>query len=518
MADTRTSRTLMNAKVALIFSILSILIAFFSRKFFLDALSSEVMGLRTTIGGFLGMLNLAELGIGTAIGVALYKPLHDKNYTAINEIVSIQGWLYRRVALVVTLGGAILSYFFPRFFQEMEAPLWYAYATFAVFLLSTLLSYTINYKTIVLSADQKGYKTSAVMSTATLLKSFAQMLILYYMEDPYAYWLGMELALSLVGVYVLDYITKREYPWLSLEVKKGREYLKKYPDILKQTGQIFLHSISTLVLGHATPMIIFAVSSLTIAGNYDNYKNLITNVRTISNTFFANLGPGVGNLIAEGNADKVYSFFWEVLSLKYFIAGICCFGLYVFASPFISLWLGEIYLLSPAVLFLLTLIAYIDFCRGAIDSYIVSYGLFKDVWAPIAEGGINLCLSLLFGIAMGWEGVLLGSLISLIAIVVIWKPYFLFTNGFYRSVKAYWLGVIKFPIITWALIIGGDLLVSMCAPSLSSFSSLFINASWIGLIFTFVLFSGFYLTSSGFRAMSKRLWSISLARVQNTRK
>lgn len=73
--SSRTAKSIKNAKVALIFYFINLVLQFFSRKVFLDYLGAEVLGLNTTAQNLLGFLNLAELGIGSAISYALYKPL-----------------------------------------------------------------------------------------------------------------------------------------------------------------------------------------------------------------------------------------------------------------------------------------------------------------------------------------------------------------------------------------------------------------------------------------------------------
>ena len=60
MAD-RVHKSLLNAKVNLIFYFLSLFFSFFSRKIFLDCLGVEFIGLTGTLGNILGYLNLAEL-------------------------------------------------------------------------------------------------------------------------------------------------------------------------------------------------------------------------------------------------------------------------------------------------------------------------------------------------------------------------------------------------------------------------------------------------------------------------
>lgn len=511
-ANNRTSKSIMNAKVTLFFTIATFLLNFLSRKFFLDGLGADVMGMRSLLGDILSMLSLSELGIGSSIAVALYKPLANKEYENINEIISLQGWLYTRVFSFITLGVVVLMFFIPQLMSEMQAPILYAYLTLGVFYTSTMLSYTVNYKSIILTADQKRYKTSLILSSAAIIKSVIQLLILRYLEEPYIYWLGMDLLMALLGVYVIERVTKREYPWLKINKRKGYEYYKKYPEIIKHTGQLFVHSITAFLLSKGTPFLLYSFVGLSTITYYDNYKNLIANLRTGIYSIFTNLGPAVASLIAEGDKDKAYNFFWEIISLKYLIAGVAAFGLIAFSGPFISLWLGAQYVLPLPVLLLMTLIGYTDYTRGSVDAYIVGHKLFSDIWAPATEGILNIGLAVVFAKYMGWgfAGVLLGTYISLALIIKIWKPYLLFTKGFQRSPWAYWQGVIKFPALTSVGVISLVYLIDYLQLDLGkSYLYLVMHASWLSALLAIFLFTGFYISSNGFRRMSWRLFTLA---------
>ena len=77
--ESRTAKSLLNVKVALLFYFLNLVLQFFSRRMFLDYLGAEILGLNTTAQNLLGFLNLAELGVGSAVAYNLYKPLYDKD-------------------------------------------------------------------------------------------------------------------------------------------------------------------------------------------------------------------------------------------------------------------------------------------------------------------------------------------------------------------------------------------------------------------------------------------------------
>ena len=57
----RVHKSVLNAEVNLIFYFLSLFLAFFSRKIFLECLGDEFIGLTGTLNNILGYLNLAEL-------------------------------------------------------------------------------------------------------------------------------------------------------------------------------------------------------------------------------------------------------------------------------------------------------------------------------------------------------------------------------------------------------------------------------------------------------------------------
>lgn len=215
MSESRTSKSIKNANVALFFYFVQMIIGFWSRKVFYEYLGSEVLGLDTTATTMLGFLNLAELGVGSAVGYFLYKPMFDGDTDKINEIVSLQGWIYRRVALIIIVAASILMCFFPLIFKDIQIPLWYAYATFGVMLFGALLGYFVNYKMCVLYADQKGYKTTKVTLTAGMLFKIMLIILLPIVSHPFLLYIGTNLAGVIFGSIWLNYVLKKEYPWLS---------------------------------------------------------------------------------------------------------------------------------------------------------------------------------------------------------------------------------------------------------------------------------------------------------------
>lgn len=111
MVESRLKKSYLNARVNVLFYFITLFISFFSRKIFLDMLGADFVGLMGTLQNLLGFLNLAELGIGASIGFVLYKPLFNGDKDKIRDIISVLGYLYRNVGLIIFFWGLILVCF-----------------------------------------------------------------------------------------------------------------------------------------------------------------------------------------------------------------------------------------------------------------------------------------------------------------------------------------------------------------------------------------------------------------------
>ena len=104
--QTLTAKSAKNSIVALVFYAVNLVLQFISRRIFIEYLGEDILGLNTTISSILQFLNIAELGIGSAVGYTLYKPLYENDRKTINEIVSLQGWLYKKIAGFIIAASA----------------------------------------------------------------------------------------------------------------------------------------------------------------------------------------------------------------------------------------------------------------------------------------------------------------------------------------------------------------------------------------------------------------------------
>lgn len=505
MAESRVHKSILNAKVNLIFYFITLFLSFFSRKIFLDCLGDDFVGLTGTISNLLDFLNLAELGVGAAIGTVLYKPIFRQDREKINEIISVFGYFYRKIGFIILGGGMVLSAFLPLIFAGTGFELGLIYFAFYAFLTSTLIGYFANYKQMLLGADQRNYIIIALFQTSNLVKTLVQIVLAYYTRSYYC-WVLVELCFGVFYSIVLNWKIRKVYPWLRSEVRNGKALRKRYPEIMTYSKQLFVHKIGSLVQFQIKPLLIYSFVSLQVVAFYGNYALIIDKVALLIKNMLGSTGAGVGNLVAEGNKAHIKRVYWELTSLNYFIAGVLVFSIYYLIEPFIILWVGTEYVLSRPVVIILLANMFIMQTRGTNDQFLYAYSLFYDVWAPAVETVVSISIALTGGSYWGLEGVLLGSVVSMFFIVVLWKPYFLYRRGFQEHLKEYWLEVVKylFLIVGSWFVVGKGIRFIPIDPYQSYLSWILYATLLVGAIGV-LLFALFYIFSRGFRCITARM-------------
>ena len=436
----RTHRSLMNIKVGMVFFVISTIMAFFSRRIFLDCLGTEFIGLTGMLMNILTFLSISELGIGSSIIYFLYKPLQEGNRQKINEVMSMLAYLYRCIGFIIGGAGFVISLFFPWWFDHLSIGLPIAYFAFYAFLAQSIAGYIINYRQLLLSANQKQYVVSAYFQSMSIVQYAIQILLAYFWRNPYI-WVVVGFVFTVIGCIILNWRIRKEYPWLEINLKEGRKMLKVYPEVLKKTRQIFALKMKDFILYRSDEILVGMFVSISHVAFYGNYTMIVNKLILVVNILADGMSAGVGNLIAEGNKSHIMQIFWEMTATRFFIMGMVIFPLLMFFQPTISCWVGHQYLLPSIIAYLLIFNLFLRLQYITVNMFVVASGLYDDVWTSWTELIINLTVTLALAPYFGIVGILLGKIISVFFFNVFWKPYYLFSRGFQESVWVYWRGM-----------------------------------------------------------------------------
>ncbi|OAI02387.1 hypothetical protein A1353_16485 [Methylomonas methanica] len=504
MGNSRVARTIKNAKISLIFYFLLLVITFFSRSVFIKYLGADYVGLTSTMMNIMGFLNLAEMGFSSVVAFALYKPLFDNDLASVGEVLSVFGYVYNRIGFIILICGAIIAVFLPGFFKGSGFSDEIIWATYFTYLTTTLLGFFVNYKEVLLAADQKNFIKVKTFNVVKIVKISTQILCLICVDYGVYGWLLLEfLFLSVYSIFINLQI-KRLYPQLSSTARSGKALKDKYSFIYQKARQAFFHKFSSIVLQQTGGILIYMYSNLSMVTRYANYTLITSSIYTLLSSVFDSTNAAVGNLVAEKDDKKILSVFWELQVSRYWIATCMVYVTYSTIDLFISVWLGADYILSFDIKIILMLNLFVMLTRKTNDEFISACGLFKDVWAPIAEALLNISVAIVAGNLFGIVGIPLGMLLSTLLIIGIWKPVFLYREFIPEKKRYYFLRVFKYILVSL-----GSIFIAEKFPVLYLYSgNKYFDLLSLGLEKTFAIFTiswiVYYVVALEMRRFTKR--------------
>lgn len=134
-----------------------ILVPFIMRTLLIRYLGMEYLGLNSLFTSILQILNLAELGVGSALGYSMYAPIAEGKKDEICALLSLYRRYYRLIGLGIFLAGIVLLPFLPSLVKTDSIPPDVdLYVLYLLHLGACVISYWLfAYKNSLLAAHQR---------------------------------------------------------------------------------------------------------------------------------------------------------------------------------------------------------------------------------------------------------------------------------------------------------------------------------------------------------------------------
>ena len=443
MKKTRTQNAIFNSIISIIVQILKIILAFANRSIFIYYLGIVYLGLNGLFSSILSVLSLAELGIGTAIAVSLYKPLVENNIAKINAYMQIYKRIYTKIASIVLILGIIISFFLPYLASDIQitSEIYYIYF---LFLANSVISYLFTYKRILLDADQKRYINVTTDFSIFVLGSIVQWIALFITKSYILFLVIM--ILMIISNIIISVKVNKIYNFLSSDTI-GEVTKTERNSFSKHVKGTFISKIAETIVMSTDNILMSVFIGVSTVGMYSNYNVILGNLQSIINQLISSVSGSLGNLVHSNESNKKAE---DILSKYQFITFLITLfsslGILLFSNIFITIWLGKEYLFSVNIIFIITLNFFITVYRMPFLTFINSYGLFWEQKAKnIVEAILNMVFSLglLIYTDLGIMAILIGTILSSIFTVVWYEPYSVYKFGLKRNSK----GVFKVIVI-----------------------------------------------------------------------
>ena len=441
MIKLRTLNSLKNIVGNFANNIILNLLKFVSRIIFVKVLDEVYLGVNGLLSNVLGILALAELGIGTAINYSLYKPLADNDTEECKRLMKFYRLAYRIIALVVLILGLVLLPFLPWFIKDSSG-IENLNIIYLIFLANMVIGYLFSYKRTLITADQKNYKITPFLILSNLIMTVGQIIILLVFKNYILYLLVQTACIVLENVLVNRYITK-EYPYLK-EINSAESLEKNdLKEIKTNIKALMFHKVGNYVLTATDNIVISKFIGIVTVGIYSNYVMIHSAISSFIYVFVSNVTASFGNLIAEGDKDKRFKVFKEMDFITYCLYGVSAVCLLFTFNPFIEFVFGSKFLLSFIVVLLIMINYYLVGMNQVPIIVQSAAGVYKyDKYVPIIEAGVNLSLSVILVQFIGLPGILLGTLISYLLPLII-KPFVVFKYVLFKDIKLYFQSFFK---------------------------------------------------------------------------
>lgn len=500
MVESRTLNSIRNSGMSALAQIVSIILNFVGRTFFIKFLNIEYLGINGLFTNILTLLSLAELGVGTAITYMMYEPIAKGNIRKIAAYNQLFRKIYNIIGCFVFVAGLCIAPFLTDIIKEAPDVKENLYVIYILFLLNTSVSYFFTYKRSLLIAHQKEYLNSKNVILFAIIKDVVLIIVLIFSRNYYIYLIA-QIIITYLSNWAISRVANKVFPEI---VKIKNEKISKSEKLIiaKNTMGMVCHKIGSVVVSGTDNILISSFVGINAVGIFSNYK-LIQKVsnQVISQAVNA-VTASVGNLVASADNNKVYDIYKKLYFINYTLAFFVAILFYALIDSFITIWLGDGFILDFWSMIFVSINLFFNQIRIPSQIIINSYGVFWEVkWKSIVEAVINLSSSLFFVYFwnLGMSGILLGTIVSNLTTNLWWEPYAAYRFGMHKPVKEYMYMFMR------------DLLVFGTALIIVSLSNKclreFLHNSWLllfaqlisALIISVLIFVAIYSRSTGFR-------------------
>lgn len=428
---------------------INLLVPFAIRTIIMQRLGAAYLGLGSLFTSIIQVLNLTELGVGSALVFSMYRPIAEGRNEEVCSLLSLYKKLYRLIGFLILCVGVAIMPFLPKLI-DMEALVGLdinVYMLFAIYLFNTVATYFFfAYKKSILIASQRQDVISNVDSIVHLIMYLVQIISLYVFPNYYLYIIFLPV-FTLIDNGVSAWQAKKMYPYIDCGVPVSLESAKS---IFEQMKFLVGHKIGAVIISSADSIVISAFLSMKTLTTYGNYFYVVSAINGFINVGYNAILASVGNSIITENKTKVYTLFEDLTFAVSIVVSFCTICMLCLYQPFMHLWMGENYMFEMTTVVLFCVYFYTWQIRVIGLNFKDAAGMWKNDWfKPYVGMAVNLILNCVLVKICGVDGVLLATIVVMVFVYFPWETVVLFKDLFQRSMVRYILnyflrGVIVF--------------------------------------------------------------------------
>lgn len=437
--ESRTKNVGKNTLSAFLNKFIILLLTFICRRFFIYYIGVEYLGINGLFANVLTLLSMADLGLGTAMNISLYRPIAEGDTLKLSALVQYFKKLYRVIALVVLLIGTALLPFL-KYIVNLDVEIPHIYLYYYLFVLKNVVSYLFVYKTAMIRADQKQYLINRIEIIISFFRIGLQILAIVLFRL-YLIYLLLEVLSVVAQNVVASLVADKEYPFL-------KEYSELEPEAKKSLFSdmvsVSIYKVSWSLLNGTDNIIMSIIVGTVSVGLYANYQTITSSLEVFIVLLFSSLTASVGNLVATSSEQHRYETFKSMQMVSFWLCAVSVVGLYYLTQDFIAFWIGEKYALDHLTLIAIVVNLFFSTCMRPVWTFREGTGMYRQIrFIMLATAILNIILSVWLGKLLGLAGILFATSLSKMLTYFWYEPNLLFRNFFNKKPLYYYADFFK---------------------------------------------------------------------------
>ena len=446
MKINRSQNAARNIIFGVLVKIYSLFVPFIIRTVMIYTLGMQYLGLNSLFVSVLSVLNLAELGVGSAMVFSMYKPIAEDDKDTICALMRLYKIYYRIIGLAILVIGLFLTPFIPKLISGTLPEGMNVYILYLMNLASTVITYWLfAYKNCLLSAHQRSDITHKINMIIITVQYGVQIVILVVLKNYYIYIMILFLFSAIENI-VRALVVDKLYPQYRAVGKLPQSEIKK---INQRVRDLFTSKIGSIIVDSVDTVVISAFLGLTALAIYQNYFYVITSITGFVTIIFTSCTAGIGNSIITETKEKNYNDLKKFMLIISWISGfcICCFAcLY---QPFMEIWVGKENMLSFSFVVCLCVYFFVKQINSLLNLYKDAAGIWhEDRFRPLVTALTNLGMNLVMVQFWGLYGILLSTVLSMLIVGMPWLLHNLFTVLFRKSAREFLVKMLQYMFVS----------------------------------------------------------------------
>lgn len=432
--DNRTKNASRNVISAFFNRIILYVLTFVSRRLFIHYIGIEYLGINGLFSNILTLLSMADLGIGTALNISLYKPIAEDDTKKISEILSYFSKLYIYIGISVGIIGFSFTPFL-KYIINLDKPIPNIQLIYAIIIIKNIFSYVYVYKSSIIYADQKNYIINKVDTIISLIRAIVQIVIIVILHNYILYILTDSISVLIKNIIISSHADKL-YPFIK-QKERLPENEKKI--ILSDVFSLFFYKVSFALLNGTDSIIISIIIGTIAVGLYSNYLMITEAIETFISLFFNSLIASIGNIVAKEKKENGFKAYKVLQLLSNWISALVVCELFILFQNVVSLLFGQNLLMDNLTVIAIVLNVYFSICMRPVWTFREGTGMYSYIrYIMLCTATLNIVLSVLLGKWIGVAGVIFATSISKLLTYFWYEPKVLFNKFFGISVKYYY--------------------------------------------------------------------------------